>query len=53
MTNLMHVHINEIGIPIILESLQVMQTGMRTTFNKKAGNLVKKAQNIAKRKENA
>ena len=26
--------------------------GMRMTFNKKAGNLVKKAQNIMKRKKN-
>ena len=31
----------------------ILNTGMRMIFNKKAGNLVKKAQNIMKRKENA
>ena len=30
-----------------------IRAGMRITFNKKAGNLVKKVQNIMKRKENA
>ena len=45
--------LHEINMPSTKLHLAVIYSGMRTTFNKQAENLVKKVQNILKRKEHA